>query len=209
MVALISLAACAHLTPAPSGRSENPPAVQPPERAAPARETATPEAAVAPAPSVAATDRSAGADAPSKAGPGHPSAAKPQNSPEGRVTATKIAPSTSTGPTENKQSPGGGDAPPPLGLNQLEQRLRDTHAIGVFTKLSLKNQIDDLLDQFRAYHLKESGASLAELRKRYEALLHKVIDLLQSDDASLAQAIWSSREAIWSILTDPAKVSQL
>lgn len=91
----------------------------------------------------------------------------------------------------------------------MEQRLRDTHAIGVFTKLSLKNQIDDLLDQFRAYHRKESGTSLDELRDRYETLLHKVVDLLQSGDAPLAQTIWSSREAIWSVLTDPAKLSQL
>jgi hypothetical protein len=212
IVALISLAACAHLTPAP------------------VRETATPQAAVAPAPSSAATDRPAGAETSSTVGPAHLPAAKTQNNPDGRVTARKAAPSTPstpsaspvsrasstsstsstpTGPTHSTRSSGGGDAPPPLGLSQLEQRLRDTHAIGVFTKLSLKNKIDDLLDQFRAYHLGASGPSLAELRKRYDALLHQVIDLLQSDDASLAQAIWSSREAIWSILTDPAKVSQL
>src|SRR5580692_12216159 len=34
---------------------------------------------------------------------------------------------------------------PPLDLGLLRQRLRETKAIGVFTKLSLKNQVDDLL----------------------------------------------------------------
>lgn len=39
-----------------------------------------------------------------------------------------------------------------LNLATLEQRLRDTRAIGVFTKLSLKNQGDDLLREFRALY---------------------------------------------------------
>jgi hypothetical protein len=34
----------------------------------------------------------------------------------------------------------------------LEQRLKSTNAIGVLTKLTLKNQVDDLLDKFRAYY---------------------------------------------------------
>jgi hypothetical protein len=42
--------------------------------------------------------------------------------------------------------------PPSLDLASLEQRLKDTKAIGVMTKISLKNQVDDLLDQFRAYY---------------------------------------------------------
>jgi hypothetical protein len=39
-----------------------------------------------------------------------------------------------------------------LDLKGLEQRLKATKAIGLFTKLSLKNQVDDLLAKFRAYH---------------------------------------------------------
>lgn len=101
------------------------------------------------------------------------------------------------------------NGPPTLRLSDIEQRLRDTHAIGVFTKLSLKNQIDDLLDQLRAYHLKQTAVSLPQLRQRYDVLLQKVIGLLQGGDAPLAKDIASSREAIWSLLTDPTKISQL
>ena len=36
----------------------------------------------------------------------------------------------------------------PLDLKSLETRLRQTKAIGVLTKLSLKNQVDDLLESF-------------------------------------------------------------
>ena len=44
------------------------------------------------------------------------------------------------------------EGPPPLDLKSLEQRLKETNAIGVLTKLSLKNQVDDLLEQFRDYY---------------------------------------------------------
>src|SRR3989304_1074409 len=36
---------------------------------------------------------------------------------------------------------------PALDLNTLKEELRETKAIGFFTKIALKNQVDDLLDQ--------------------------------------------------------------
>jgi hypothetical protein len=100
-------------------------------------------------------------------------------------------------------------ASPALDLAGLEQRLRDTHAIGVFTKLSLKNQVDDLLDQFRGFYQGQIKVPLAELRQRYELLLLKVLTLLQDTDQQLANAIASSREAIWGILADPQKFAKI
>lgn len=98
---------------------------------------------------------------------------------------------------------------PTLDLNSLEQRLRDTHAIGIFTKLSLKNQVDTLLEQFRAKHKGASIPTLAELRQRFDLLLIKVLSLLQDDDPTLAQAITTSREAIWGILSDPREFAKI
>jgi outer membrane biosynthesis protein TonB len=100
-------------------------------------------------------------------------------------------------------------ASPTLNLADLEQRLRDTRAIGVFTKLSLKNQVDDLLDAFRALYRGPDKRPPAALRQRYDLLLLKVLSLLQDVDPSLASAIQSSREAIWSILADPYKFSKI
>ena len=93
----------------------------------------------------------------------------------------------------------------PLDLKSLETRLKETQAIGVFTKLALKNQVDDLLDQFRAYYQGRLKATLAELRRSYERLLLKVLALLQDADPPLAVAIASSRESIWAVLSNPAK----
>jgi len=99
-------------------------------------------------------------------------------------------------------------AAPPLDLKSLEARLRDTKAIGVFTKLSLKNQVDDLLEKFRAYHKRQSATPLAELRQSYNMLLLKVLSLLQDGDPSLARDVVASREALWGILSDPRKFTE-
>jgi hypothetical protein len=100
-------------------------------------------------------------------------------------------------------------ASPTLNLADLEQRLRETRAIGVFTKLSLKNQVDDLLNAFRDVYRGPNKHPTAELRQRYDLLLLKVLTLLQDGDPPLAAAISSSREAIWSILADPDKFAKI
>jgi hypothetical protein len=126
-------------------------------------------------------------------------------------TSVKIpaSPSTTEQPRKKEsaapQKPAGS---PPLDLASLEQRLRDTKAIGVFTKLSLKNQVEDLLTQFRAFHQGGAGA-LTELREKYNLLLLKVLSLLQGSDPVLAQSVVASREAIWGLLADPAKFATL
>lgn len=107
-------------------------------------------------------------------------------------------------PSEDKQ-----EASPALDVASLEKRLRETKAIGFFTKLSLKNQMDDLLAQFRAFHEARSGATLAKLRERYDLLLLKILSLLQDSDQLLARDISVSREVLWSLLADPAKFRKL
>lgn len=96
-----------------------------------------------------------------------------------------------------------------LDLPALELRLRETKAIGVFTKLTLKNQVDDLLQRFHLYHDGHGDVKLEQLRQSYDLLLLKVLSLLQDKDAALARAISASREAIWSILVDPKKFAAI
>lgn len=107
-------------------------------------------------------------------------------------------------------TPASAPAPQPtLNLADLELRLRETRAIGVFTKLSLKNQVDDLLKSFRDLYQDPKRRPSADLRQRYDLLLIKVLTLLQDGDPPLAAAIASSREAIWSILADPDKFAKI
>ena len=78
----------------------------------------------------------------------------------------------------------------------------------MLTKLSLKNQADDLVVALRAYHKGQGTATLAGLRRSYDMLLLKVLSLLQDSDPALARDIVQSRAAIWGILADPRKFTE-
>ena len=139
-----------------------------------------------------------------------PSATEPPIVPAGPDSRTKPPSKVPEKSAPAKPAPTKSAPPPaPLDLKSLEQRLRDTPAIGVFTKLALKNQVDDLLDQFRAHHKGQQKPTLTELRQPYERLLLKVLSLLQDTDPALARDIVASREAIWSILADRNKFNSL
>lgn len=91
----------------------------------------------------------------------------------------------------------------------LKTQLRETKAIGVFTKLTLKNQVDDLLDRFREHYAGKTPPTMTELRRSYDLLMMKVLSLLQDKDQKLASDIVSSRERIWGLLADPKKFAAL
>lgn len=129
---------------------------------------------------------------------------EPSKVPVTPVPATPAVRKEAAAPTSAKPV-----AVPPLDLTTLEKRLRETSAIGVFTKVALKNQVDDLLDQFRAHYQGRTKTTLAELRQAYDMLLLKVLSLLQDDDPTLARMIGVSREPIWGILADPVKFATL
>lgn len=180
---------------APKPRPIAPPVAQvtapaPPEVPA---QAPVPPAAKAPAPVVA----------PPLAAPKPPPvAAAPSRAPK---AIPPPAPPKAPPPTTAAKAPAAQPLVAPLDLKTLEERLKETDAIGVMTKLSLKNQVDDLVDEFRAYYAGRSKASLGELRRPYDLLLMKVLTLLQDRDPPLARAVNASRDQIWSILSDREK----
>ena len=138
-------------------------------------------------------------EVPAKAAPAAP--AKPAAPP-------KSAPAPKAPAKQQPAAPPPVAAAPPLDLRTLEQRLKETDAIGVMTKLSLKNQVDDLVAQFRTYHQGQRPPTLPELRRPFELLLMKVLTLLQDKDAALARDINASRDAIWGVLADRDKLAK-
>lgn len=206
MAALLVLFGCAAPRPAPGARP--PPAMQRPETITP--EPAPPPAPTppvpAPAPAQPAALTAAATPSASGATPGvQPSRPAPKPS---ASAAIQPKPATQAPPAAAKPAPGAPKTPT-LDLGSLEQRLKDTKAIGVFTKLSLKNQVDDLLGELRAFHKGAGKTPAAALRQKYDTLIVKVLTLLQDGDPQLASTIASSREALWGILMDPQKFSQI
>lgn len=231
LILLMAILGCAHLAKSPPSASTTGSTSKPPETADATKGSAAREDAAASPSATSSTshpadngstesgsapatgakhDQSSTAGTSSKNEADNTPVAKARSSSGETAAGTKSPSPAKGGSASDKAQPGAAaNGPPTLGLAEIEQRLRDTHAIGVFTKLSLKNQIDDLLGQLRAYHLKQTSVSLPQLRQRYDVLLQKVIGLLQSGDAPLAKDISSSREAIWSLLTNSTTISQL
>jgi len=159
---------------------------------------------------------------PTRAEPGSqpetpPTEPTPKPSPP-KVAAEKPAVSEPA-PVAPAPAPAKPEAPPPppaakpstptLDVNALKEKLKETKAIGVFTKLTLKNQVDDLLQQFRAYYQAKQKRDIATLRQAYDMLVLKVLSLVQDGDPTLARTIAASREAIWAMLADPVKFNTL
>ena len=164
--------------------------------------------ATAPAPAAAAPAAPPGqAAAPSASSQ---AAAKPATKPPAPEAKAPARPAAAASPSANAApAPAAKAGPPPLDLKALETELKETKAIGVLTKLSLKNQVDDLLSQFRAFYQGKLKTTLAELRRPFDLLVLKLLALLQDSDPTLAAAIVASREAIWGILSDRTKFASL
>jgi len=183
-----------------AGCTAAPPPPAPEPLAPKVARAAVPAAAPAPAPTPAAPPK---AEVPSNVpAPPQPVISTPKAQP-----ATKAAaPAKAQAPVAVATRPAGA---PPLDLRSLEQRLKDTGAIGVLTKLSLKNQVDDLVERFKAFHGGQRPPTLGDLRPAFELMLMKVLSLLQDKDAALARDINASREAIWGVLADQDKFAKL
>ncbi|HUP30301.1 MAG TPA: hypothetical protein VM122_09030 [Usitatibacter sp.] len=133
-------------------------------------------------------------------------AVAPKAAPAAPAKGAAAAPAKAPLPAAVKAAAAKPAATAPLDLKSLEQRLKETSAIGVLTKLSLKNQVDDLVQGFRAFHEKKQP-TLGELRSSFDLLMMKVLSLLQDHDQALAKDISASRDAIWGVLTDRQKLS--
>ena len=214
----IAAAGCAQKAPpaAPQPTPGTPEASTPPETA-PAKPgttaTARPEDKGQSAPQAAKPATSAAA-------PAKPAASAPPAQPATPATpapATKPATppaQTAAKPAAPAQTPAKPAAPAPgknptLDLTALKDQLKSTKAIGLMTKLSLKNQVDDLLDGFRDHYAGKGKSSMPQLRQSYDMLMMKVLSLLQDKDQRLASDIVASREVIWGLLADPQKFAAL
>ncbi|MDQ6969878.1 MAG: hypothetical protein Q9M16_05165 [Mariprofundus sp.] len=85
-------------------------------------------------------------------------------------------------------------------INILKKRLRKTSAIGFFTKLAIRNDLIDLMDEIKKYRKKSvPGDKLDEIRASFDGLLLKLIALLD-EDPDLSRDLYVGRELIWKSL---------
>ena len=96
-----------------------------------------------------------------------------------------------------------------MDLDGLETRLRKTKAIGLFTKLELKSQVNELLDDVENYHEAKSSLSLGQLEEHFNLLVMKLLVLLENEDPQLHREIARARPVLWTALADPVQFSTL
>ncbi len=129
--------------------------------------------------------------------------------PPGAMAQASVAPARAAAaagqPRTPETPPPAAKNPPPLDVDALKERLRDTKAIGFFTKLELQNQMNDLLQRFREHYQSGRKTGVAALRQPFDMLVLKVLALIQDGDPPLARTILESRDAIWNMLADPEK----
>ena len=92
-----------------------------------------------------------------------------------------------------------------LDLDRLVDRLRNTSAIGMFGKLALKNRLDGLIDDFRRFHAGDAKGGLGALKGQFEGLLVRTASLVREGDPKLRGQLLASRDALWTLLSNPAK----
>jgi len=90
-------------------------------------------------------------------------------------------------------------------INDLYDHLSQTKSIGIFTKLSIKNNTTRLNNSFAAYHQGERPPNIKELRERYDLMVQEMMVLVQGKDPELARKIHETRLLLWSYLSDPEK----
>jgi len=108
-----------------------------------------------------------------------------------------------TGPGQaTKDGPGQeAGSKPHFNMDVLIERLKKCDVIGVFTKLTLRSDALDLVDEVQAWHKHKDHVTISDIRARFDGLLLKVLALLD-DDPALSTDISMAREDIWRSLLE-------
>ena len=96
-----------------------------------------------------------------------------------------------------------------LDVVTLKVRLRETSAIGLVTKIALKQDIERLIHGLADYHAGRTATPLATLHEMYSTLVTRTVGLLEHDETELARELTSSSDRLWTELSDPDRFAAL
>jgi hypothetical protein len=107
------------------------------------------------------------------------------------------------------QQTGSDNSADDIDLDALVDRVSHSKHLGFLTKISLRQDVDRLLESIRKYHSGAGEGSLEKARERYDIMVHKLIILLQDKDKELTKSIDDGREKLWAILSDEKKFADI
>ena len=82
-------------------------------------------------------------------------------------------------------------------LDVLVARLKETDALGVFTKLALKGDVEEIIEMAHEYQSLAALPELQSVRAQFDGLVLKTITLLNDKDPSLAADMYQARDLVW------------
>ncbi len=86
---------------------------------------------------------------------------------------------------------------PEISLDELIERLKNTEAIGLLTKLAIRSDVLDFKSSIDEHRKKgELERYIGHLRDHFDGLLLKILALLERDP-TLSKDIHHARESIW------------
>ena len=88
-------------------------------------------------------------------------------------------------------------------IDKLYEDITNTKAIGLFTKLSFRNNAMSLHESFGKYHQGSRPPTLDELEQRYELMVQEIMTLVQDKDPALADEIQQKKDLLWMTMIDP------
>lgn len=113
------------------------------------------------------------------------------------VSGKAAATTNSKEATVEKNTPPAETPAPQLDMDALIERLKQTTAIGVLTKLVLRSNVNALIDEVKRYkRAKGTPTQLERIKAHFNGLLLKVLALLD-EDPKLAADIQCARDSLW------------
>jgi len=94
-------------------------------------------------------------------------------------------------------------------LGEVERQLWETATIGTLTKLSLKSELESLLEAFSRLHLGDGEHELSHLIRRFDLLLIRTLGLLRSQDPALVGLLREIRPEIVATLSHPDRYARV
>ena len=82
-------------------------------------------------------------------------------------------------------------------LDILIVRLKETDALGVFTKLALKGDVEEIIEMAHEYKSLTALPELQSVREQFDGLVLKTITLLNDKDPDLAADMYQARDLVW------------
>ncbi len=88
-------------------------------------------------------------------------------------------------------------------LAELKTGLRQTGALGIGDKLSLKANLEGLIEDLGSFHKGDRGESLFALKARFSQLFDTTLAKVKAGDPTLFEKLTASRAGLWALFSHP------